>query len=306
MNSDQEKRLFELFTAHAADSLTPAEHAELQETLRQDPSARRLWFVHQDVELGLRAQLAVTPTVPAAPAPVANPPRSIWRQWRPIPAAAAGVVLGILGASAVFGWVVQRGAEKRTPLAVIEPGFENTGMPLAKGVPHGAGQWGGDAALVVAEENGITPKEGRRMLRLEPAARGAPRIFHVLDLASPPFAPDGETREIEISASFASADSEAVLRYMLRAFAITEAPENIDATWFDRRDEAVASATRGLDVAPGARGWQTLGVSLRVPSAARSLVLFFGVRTPEKSLRTSPHYLDDVRVTLVTPPDSQP
>jgi hypothetical protein len=301
MNPDREKRLFELFTAHAADALTPAEHEELQEALRHDPRARRLWFVHQDVERGLRAQLAATPTV-RGETPVATPGRSRWRQWHPLTAAAAGVVLGLFGASAVFGWVVQRGAEKRTPLAVVEPSFETAGMPLVKGLPHGAGQWGGDAAQVVAGENGVAPKEGRLMLRLEPAARGAPRIFQVLDLASLPPAAEGEMREIELSAAFASADSEAALRYMIRAFAVTDAPEHIDAAWFDRRDEAIASASRGLDVAAGAGGWQTVGVSLRVPRAARSLVLFFGVRTPEKALRTSPHYLDDVRGSLVTAP----
>jgi len=30
-------------------------------------------------------------------------------------------------------------------------------------------------------------------------------------------------------------------------------------------------------------------------------VLFFGVRTPDKTARTSPHYLDDVSVSLITP-----
>lgn len=301
MKPDREKRLFELFTGHAADALTPAEHAELQEALRHDSDARRLWFVHQDVEVGLRASLAFAPSNPAGP-PVATPHRSLWRQSRPLMAAAAGLALGIFGTSAVFGLVAQHGSAKRTPLAVFAPGFENAVTPLAKGFPRGAGQWGGDAAQIVAAENGVAPKAGRLMLRLDPVTRGVPRVFQVLDLASLPPAAEGESREMEISASFASADSEAALRYMIRAFAVTEAPENLDATWFDRRDEAIASATRGLDVAPGAKGWQTLGVSLRVPRAARSLVLFLGVRTPEKSLRTSPHYLDDVRVSLVTPP----
>ena len=87
---------------------------------------------------------------------------------------------------------------------------------------------------------------------------------------------------------------------MIRAFAVTEAPEDLDATWFDRRDESIASAAKGLDAPPGATGWQTLGVSIHVPRASRSLVLFFGVRTPDRAARTVPHYLDDVRVSLVT------
>jgi hypothetical protein len=56
-----------------------------------------------------------------------------------------------------------------------------------------------------------------------------------------------------------------------------------------------------LEVSSGVTDWRTVSVKLQVPRAARSLVLFFGVRTPDKSARTSPHYLDDVRVSLVTP-----
>ncbi len=300
MTPDREKRWFELFAAHAADTLTPAEHAELQEALRHDPQARRLWFVHQDIELGLRAERAGATAVPDAAVP-ATPPRRGWRQWRPLTAAAAGVALGIFGASAVFGWGAPRGGEKRTPVAVFAPGFEAAGLALAHGFPAGAGHWGGDPAQVVGGERGVAPREGRFMLRLEPAARGAPRVFQVLDPAAWPTGAAGESWEVEITAAFASADSEAALRYMIRAFAVTEAPENLTAAWFERRDEAIASAARGLDVAPGTQGWRTLSVSLQVPRTARSLVLFLGVRTPEKSARTAPHYLDDVRVSLVTP-----
>jgi hypothetical protein len=63
MTPGQRKRLFELFAAHSADLLTPGEHAELQETLRREAEARRLWFLHQDVELGLHAHLAARPAV---------------------------------------------------------------------------------------------------------------------------------------------------------------------------------------------------------------------------------------------------
>ena len=75
--------------------------------------------------------------------------------------------------------------------------------------------------------------------------------------------------------------------------------ENIDAAWVDRREESVVSAARGLDVTPGMTGWQTFSVKIQVPSSARSLVLLFAARTPDKTARTAPHYLDDVRATLI-------
>lgn len=174
-------------------------------------------------------------------------------------------------------------------------------MPLAKGFPDASAHWGGDEAKVVTAEHGVSAKEGKFMLRLESSPRGSPRfVYQVIDLTLLP--PNGgEMREIEISASFAAADAESAMRCIIRAFAISEARENLDAAWLDHRDEAIASATRGLDVMPGSKGWQSMSLKIQVPRAARSLVLFFGVRTPDKTLPQSAHYIDDVQVSLIEP-----
>jgi hypothetical protein len=151
-------------------------------------------------------------------------------------------------------------------------------------------------------ENGVSAKEGKFMLRLEASPRGSPRfVYQVLDLRSLPSSAGGEMREIEVSASFAAADAESAMRCIIRAFAVSEARENLDSAWVDHRDEAIASATRGLDVMSGSKGWQTMSLKIQVPRAARSLVLFFGVRTPDKTLPKSAHYIDDVQVSLIEP-----
>ena len=289
-------RFEELLLAYEDNALTPVELAEFKQLLGSAPAARQ-----RLVEAGVLQTIAASHVM--AKAVIVPPQRKViaWLQWRPLAAAAAGLVIGLFSASVVFGFVLQRGLEKRTPLALFEPSFEDAQMPLAKGFPGGPGQWCGDAAQIVAAENGVPPKEGKFMLRLEPLSKGVPRIYQVLDLRSLPSGAGGESREIEISASFAAADAEASVRYVVRAFGVTEAPENLDTGWFDRRDESIASVARGLDVLPGTKGWQTFSVRIQVPRAARSLVLFFGARTPDKSARTSPHYLDDVRVLLLTP-----
>jgi hypothetical protein len=305
MNDPTHPEWHRLFNAALNGTLTAAERPQLAALLKSSAEARELWFLYHDNECGLSELKNTAATTAASVTPRSGPSSrgtSPWFQWRSLTAAAAGLVIGMFGVSVVYGIAIRRGLEKRTPLAVFAPGFENAQMRLVKGVPRGTGQWGGDAAQVVAGENGVPAKEGQFMLRLEPPARGPWRMYQVLDLQSLPAGGSGESREIEISASFAAADSEASVRFMLRAFAITEAPEEIDAAWFGRRDESIASVTRGLDVLPGAQGWQTLGVSMHVPRTARSLVLFLGVRTPDRAARGSPMYLDDVRVSLVTPP----
>ena len=295
-----------LIHGHLDDSLTESEHAEFETLMLESAAARQRFWELAEVH-GLSREAARVAfgededQLPANVIPMKRTAR-VWLQWRPLTAMAAGLLIGLFSASVVFGFVVQRGVEKRTPLAVFEPGFENAQMPLANGFPTGTGRWSGDAAHVVAAENGVQVKEGKFMLRLEPMSKGVPRIYQVLDLQSLPSGAGGESREIEVSASFAAADANASVRYVIRAFGVTEAPENLDAALFDRREEAIASVTRGMDVMPGTKGWQTFSVKIQVPRAARSLVLFFGVRTPDKAARTSPHYLDDVRVSLITPP----
>jgi len=308
MNDMTHHEWHRLFNAALNGALTDVERPQLAALLKSSAEARQLWFLYHDNECGL-SELKNAAATAAARRASLNPGdvpslrrTSPWLQWHPLTAAAAGLVIGLFGASVVYGIAVHRGSEKRTPLAVFEPGFENPHMPLARGIPRRTWQWGGDAARVVVAENGVPPKEGRHMLRIEPAAKGAWRIYQVLDLQSLPPGASDESRTIELSASFAAADPEATVRFMLRAFAITEAPDEIDAAWFDRRDESIASATRGLDDLRGTKAWQTLGVSMHVPRNARSIVLFCGVRTPDKAARASPIYLDDVRVTLVTPP----
>lgn len=290
-------RFEELLLAYEDNALTPDELAEFKQLLGSAPAARQ-----RLVEAGVLQTIAASHVM--AKAVIVPPQRKViaWLQWRPLAAAAAGLVIGLFSASVVFGFVAQRGLEKRTPLAVFEPGFEDAQMPLTIGFPGGPGQWSGDAAQVVAAENGVPPKEGKFMLRLEPMSRGVPRIYQVLDLQSLPSGAGTETRDMEISASFAAADPETAVRYVIRAFAVTEAPETLDVSWFDRREESIASVARGMDFMPGATGWQTFSVRMQVPRAARSLVLFFGARTPDRASRMSPHYLDDVRASLLASP----
>lgn len=54
MTPDQHRRLLELFVAYSQETQTEAEHEELQGVLRTDVEARRLWFLHQDLEMGLK------------------------------------------------------------------------------------------------------------------------------------------------------------------------------------------------------------------------------------------------------------
>lgn len=89
MTPEQKNRLFILFHAYTTETLTREEHAELQDRLRADSEARRLWFVHQDIEAGIRARQHTVPVT----SPAGVPGSKRLRSWRPLMAAACAVFI---------------------------------------------------------------------------------------------------------------------------------------------------------------------------------------------------------------------
>ncbi|WP_397384587.1 hypothetical protein [Prosthecobacter sp.] len=300
----------DLIQRHMAGLLTEDEAALLQTRLKADTDLRRLYLHYMNLDVALEAQAGsrnrVIDQMRAAPMPESKPAMR-WYSWRPLTAAAAGIVFGMFCTSVVFGFVGQQHGVKKTPLAVAQPSFEDAQMPLGKGFPPAPSLWTGDVAKVVPAENGVTPKEGQHMLRLETTAYGKPVLFPRLYqiIALPPSG--SERSEIEVSASFASADPDSSPHYTVRAYAVNEAPERLGPDWFARhwfiqRDESIASAETGFESPPGSTDWQSIGLRMQVPGKARCLVVFFGVKNQAKSRAKKPHYLDAVQVSFVESP----
>jgi hypothetical protein len=297
----------DLIQRHMAGLTTEDEAASLQELLKQDDNAARLYLRYANLDLALESKASsMDATRELLPRPIKSRP-SRWPSWRPLTAAAAGIVFGMLCTSVVFGFVGRHYGEKKTPLAVAQPSFEDAQMPLAKGFPPGPSLWTGDVAKVVPAENGVTPKEGHHMVRLETNAYGKPvlfpRLYQIITLP-----PSGSAlREIEVGASFASADPDSSPHYTVRAYAVNEAPEGLGPDWFARhwfiqRDESIASAETGFENPPGNGKWQSIGMRMQVPGKARCLVVFFGVKNQPQSQAKKPHYLDAVQVSFVESP----
>jgi hypothetical protein len=268
------------------------ETQELEALIVKDASVRQDFLRYTHLDSALAGVRRSQPSVVV-------PRRSVWLSWRPLTAAAAGIVFGMFCTSVVFGFVGQRQAVKKTPLPMMQPGFEDARMPLVKGFPPRPSLWTGDVAKVVSAEHGITPKDGHHMLRLETSEKGAPLLFPRLYqiIALPPST--AEQREIEVNAAFAAADTNSTPHYSIRVYAVHEAPEALGADWFASRDEAIAMAATGFDKTPGSMGWQSFGLRIQVPRKARSLVVFFGVKNQAKSPAKLPHYLDAVQVSFI-------
>ena len=103
----------------------------------------------------LPSQRALTPALP-----------SHWLSWRPLTAAAAGLVIGLFSASVV--WAVAKPARSAQVRPVLSEGFEDAGMSFERGFPRSAGVWGGDKVQVVRSDSA---EEGQQVLRFGPAVK---------------------------------------------------------------------------------------------------------------------------------------
>jgi hypothetical protein len=319
MNTDLtslDHRLLSLLQA-VRDTPDDSARATLNQLLRTDTAARaamaRLLVDEQALISRLRDDSIVSLLDPAPTSQVKVTKATRWISWRPLTAAAAGIVFGMFCTSMVFGYVTQRVAVKKMPLKVFDPGMENLEAVFDKSLPHQAGKWGVDSARVVTTENGVSPKEGQRMLRLEPIPREknvknlASRVYQVIDLRSLPFDAINGTAEVQVTASFFATKSEISSRYLIRAFALSEAPEQATKDfWSKREDDGVVSMAQRFDTLPGDRGWHSFSLKMPLPPGSQTLVLILGAVPPEDvSTDASVHYLDEVSVSLLTLENTQ-
>lgn len=308
------RRLFELFGAYSDGIITEAEHRELQECLRSDPQARELWFLHNDIDVGLH-QLASVPRsdspglrVPVSPLRLPVPKIGLsWLQYGALAAVLVGLVIGLFSAGVLWAhaglhWV--KAARQETVL--VKESFERSDVQVKRGFPTAAGVWGGNAVELSFGDGAVQAKDGRGMLRMNPVPLAKfSHVNYVVDLAAEPMPPARGTRMLVFSASMRSAATAAFpSRYTVRVAALAEAPEDVKPLWFsgstDLSELALAFVARNVDVTEGAHDWQTVTATLEVPADTRSVVFSLGAAPLAEGAPKTAYYLDDVRLVMVT------
>ncbi len=306
MNTDSH----ELIQRYIAGTITDEEARTLQDALKRDAELADLYLSYVNLDVALEAKAEAVEMTSAADRVIV--PQAMrwtnWPSWRPLTAAAAGILFGMFCTSVVYGFVARR-VVKVVPLAVYDPGLENAEAIMDKGVPHGAGQWGADSAAVVTAENGVQPPQGKRMLRLEPIPREKnvknlpSRAYQVIDLRSLPMHGIAGDAEVRVTASFCAANADATSRYLVRAFALNETPEQAtQGFWPKTQEDGVVSVAQRFETSAGDRGWHTFSLKMPLPRGAQSLVFILGAGpADDASAETSVHYVDDVHVSVLIP-----
>jgi hypothetical protein len=319
MNQDStslDQKLLSLLQSVREAKDEPARES-LNALLRADHNARaamaRLMVDEQALVTRLRDDSIVSLLDPA---PVGRSIRvghlTHWLTRRPLTAAAAGLVFGMICTSVVFGYVAERAAVKKTSLAVFDAGLEGI-KPFDKGLPHNVDKWGVQAAQIVTAEKGVQPLQGQHMLRLDPSLLGKQdknlyaHAYQILDLRSLPLQLTAESREVLVSASFSAAKHKTKVRNYIRIYALNEPPgvASVDF-WSKAEGDEVVSLTQRFEIQPSDGGWRPCSAKMPLPHGAQSLVIIFSATTPKDEPRPPVSYVDDVQVNLLTTPTELP
>jgi len=272
------------------------ETKELESLIMKDASVRHDFLRYTHLDSALAGVRRSQPSVVA-------PHRSVWLSWRPLTAAAAGIVFGMFCSSVVFAYAVPRmRMDRHRVVPLFNERFEDVKAVFGRGFPNDADGWSGDFDAVVSTDGAISPKEGQHMARLAPiAGRKFCAAERIVDLAKFPLISGTESRMVEVTASFHGMDSEWADRNQIRLAAFAEAPKDVKAIWNSdsRLDQVLQHLGRTVTVKPGEHGWQTLKVSMEIPTGARSLVIHLGAGAADDAGPKTLHYIDDVRAQFV-------
>jgi hypothetical protein len=311
-----EQRLLHLLQAVRNTRDTSA-RAELNTLLRENADARstmaRLMVDEQALISRMRDEsiVALLEPAPAAETPLRMTPR--WFAWRPLTAAAAGLVIGLFSASMVFGFGA-RSVEK--VISLLQESFESGPAPLVKGIPQDVNLWSGDYSEVVERYEDVKPAQGTKMVRMlrsdfEGKASSMPNrqgdLSRILDVRSFMRDANGGEFVMTLSALFNAAPFPDSQRYdgVVALYALGE----LGSTEESLMEDALAisnGSCNSMDRDPAT--WQTASTRLLLPTGTKFVMLKVSFRRWPKVSGDQPslpdlmtfagHFVDDLRASI--------
>ena len=319
------ERLDHLLRQYFDGEMTGDEIAELDAALLTRPEVReRFWkeaHVHGALrEWGLESlgkmELRALPS--PAQAIRGHRERSRWLSWRPLAAAAAGVVFGLFCASVAWAVASPRAMATASRLfALVDGSFEKQSGRLPSGFPAQFGVWSGDESDVV-EKPSVEAMDGKRALRFVRAERepalpnyGAAScdVYQCVDLRSlkADMTPGEATLELSVQFLDARDVKDEPVKFIGRLYVFSGSPESLPAEWPLTQKEALASGSGACDSTGGApRSWCNVTTKVLLPPQADFAVVHLVAHKPKNAANTTAtfgeQFADDVRLTLKTQP----
>jgi hypothetical protein len=311
-----EQRLLHLLQA-VRDTRDTSARAELNTLLRENADARstmaRLMVDEQALISRLRDDsiVALLEPAPATETALRTTPR--WFAWRPLTAAAAGLVIGLFSASMVFGFGA-RSIEK--VISLLQESFEGGPAPLVKGIPQEMNLWSGDYSEVVERYEGVKPKDGTKMVRMlrsdfEGKASSMPNrqgdLSRIIDVRSFMRDANGGEFVMTLSALFNAAPFPDSQRYdgVVALYALGE----LGSTEESLMEDALAISNGSCNsMDRDSATWQRASTRLLLPTGTEFVMLKVSFRRWPKGSGDQPslpdlmtfagHFVDDVRASV--------
>lgn len=319
-------RLHLLISRQSDGLITEEEHRELTAALGSDPAARKQWFLRNDIDVAIAARAAERHDgvgAATAGAILGAAPRRFRAATLAGPLlAAAGMAVGVFGASAVWAFTLPRSPYAERVIRVFAESFESgtaaTVPALPRGLDDPAGAvWRGDEASVTAKRQGVIPAAGERMLAFERAtfvgenspASAWSDVYRFVDARPFLLMAGDQPVTARLSARFAlaadaCADGEAYsasVHFYAFDRDIPDAPNPLPLTWVC--EHCVASSMKRLPLACGREGWQRVVVDASLPSEVKFVLLHVAAARDVPGPTSEPavfrgHFVDDVEFEL--------
>jgi hypothetical protein len=312
INPSDHREWHRLFNAAINDELNDVDSLKLAAVLKSSDEARQLWFLYHDNECSL-AEMH-----PAVEMKTRSTGLS-WFSWRQLTAVAAGLFIGLFGASVVLGYV---GPYAGKVVSLLQEGFESGPPPLATGIPVEAGHWSGDYSQVVGEYRGVKPAGGRKMLRfLRSDYEGKPTrdgfmgdLFRIIDVSGPEYDVARGDACVSVEARFLSlpegvpgSASCGISMHALDALPTPDERRDFMELTDRARMTILATSVRNARIEASRNAWGALRGELRLPPGTRFLLVHLslfelnGPRAPQPREFTG-LFVDDLRVVLTHRP----
>jgi hypothetical protein len=307
----------ELIRCYIEGSVTAQQIDALQQHLRADPAFRRLFARYANLDAALGDGRLAAPSLARPASPSRQQSTFKWLSWRPLAAAAAGLVFGMFCTSVVFAYAKPKPPSAATkPLPLADADFESNSPIPALGIPAVAGVWSGDFSRIVGAEKGITPRHGLRMLQiLRSDNESSPKheysyvgeVAQVIDLRPLRATLSGAEHWVDVSAYFNSIGMgrDGKCEFAVKAAAFQGDTADAPRLW-DDHEASGSRSNRSVEADFDPRTWQRVATPLVLPANADFLVVecavvFKGTQKEQRATEFPGHYIDQVEVRLNDP-----
>ncbi len=288
-------------------SINADELAQLETLLRGDKEARVMLRSLATIDAKWQ-QIAVQNPADKFTAPNRDRPhieQKRWWQWRSLAAAAAGLAIGLSGASAAWAVVVPKWSVQIRSL--LTESFEGDNVQLQERFPTTPDTWGGDPAEIISSDSA---DEGDHVLQFGPnQKRKYSYINRLVDVAELQDYQVGTQKELRLSVSIRTIKPTVeAQRFSLRLAAFIESPNAVRSIWHageDVNERTLGFTSRSRVVKDNSNNeWTRLEVTMRLPAESRCVVMSIGAATAHEERSVVGYDIDNVRLELISQPST--